>query len=79
MSKNMRKTLQTQPKNDFGIWLLDNMIRRELSCSDLAVELNTTRQTIRNRISGDIIPSYVWVVAYCYIFDDSPAVVWQMV
>lgn len=68
-----------QPKTDFGRWLLDNMIRHDLSCSDLAVELNTTRQTIWNHINGNITPSYVWVVAYCYIFDDSPAVVWQMV
>ena len=64
----MMHTYEMKPKTKFGRWLLDNMIDHNLSCGDVAKVLGTTRQNVRNHITGVTDPSFVWVIAYCWFF-----------
>ena len=73
------KTNDMTPKNDFGNWLLNNILENNMTCSDVANRLLTTRQCVRNHINGDVVPSYVWVIAYCSLFNDNPTIIWKMV
>lgn len=75
----MKKTNEMKPKNDFGKWLLDSMIKNEFTCSDIANKLHTTRQAVRNHVNGIVLPSYVWVIAYCSLFDENPDDIWELV
>lgn len=65
----MRHTNEMKPKTTFGRWLLEGMIVAGWTCSDVANKLKTTRQCVRNHINGTTKPSFVWVIAYCYMFD----------
>lgn len=64
------KTCDMKPKTEFGRWLLDNMIDADFTCGDVAKELGTTRQTVRNHITGVTDPTYVWVIAYSWLFGE---------
>ena len=66
MNKN---TMRMKPKTEFGRWLLDKMTDSEFTCGDVARELGTTRQSVWNHISGATDPTFVWVIAYCWLFD----------
>ena len=65
----MRRTREMIPKTKFGRWLLNNMIKYEYTCGDVAKELGTTRQCVRNHITGITDPTFVWVIAYCWLFN----------
>lgn len=65
----MKHTHEMKPKTKFGRWLLDNMHDSKYSCGDVAKELGTTRQSVANHVNGVINPSFVWVIAYCWLFN----------
>ena len=65
----MKRTHDMTPKTKFGRWLLDKMIDAEFTCRDVAKELGTTRQCVRNHITGVTDPSFAWVIAYCWLFN----------
>ena len=75
----MKKTFEMTPKGMFGEWLFVNMMKRNLTCSDVANMLHTTRQTISNHINNIHKPTYVWVIAYCSIFGGDPDMLWKTV
>ena len=75
----MNKTSEMTPKSAFGEWLFVNMLKNDLTCVDVAKMLRSTRQSIRNHINDIAKPSYVWVIAYCSIFNDNPEEVWKLV
>ena len=64
--------------NEIGKWILDNMKRNNMTCTELAQVLHCTKQCVSNHIAGRVIPSYVWIVAYCSIFGGDPDEIWQM-
>ena len=74
----MKSTKDMQPETKFGKWLLDRMLENNYTCSDVAIELQTTRQAIRNHVTGKVKPSYVWVIAYCWFFNtlEDPYDIW---
>lgn len=65
----MKRTDKMRPKTKFGRWLLDRMIDANYTCEDVANELGTTRQCVRNHIVGVTDPTFVWVIAYCWLFN----------
>lgn len=65
----MKHTSKMKPKTKFGMWLLNMMMESEYSCEDVAKKLGTTRQSVRNHITGVINPTFVWVIAYCWLFN----------
>lgn len=65
----MKRTDKMRPKTKFGRWLLDKMIDNDYTCGDVANELETTRQCVRNHITGVTDPTFVWVIAYCWLFN----------
>lgn len=73
----MNKTADMAPQSEFGRWLHTNMLKNGWTCGDVAERLHTTRQCVRNHINGATPPSYVWVVAYCYLFGDDPNRFWK--
>lgn len=64
-----KKTMLMKPKTKFGKWLLDNMINSGFTCGDVANKLGTSRQCVRNHITGVTNPTFVWVIAYCWLFN----------
>jgi DNA-binding XRE family transcriptional regulator len=80
MSTNKtRKTEDITTDYEFGKWLLDNMLRRGMSCTDVAKALHATRQGVRVHIAGTTKPSYVWVMAYCWLFNEDIEKIWKLV
>lgn len=75
----MKKPTKVTPKNKFGEWLISNMIQNNMVCEDVAKRLRTSRQCVWNHINDTKTPIYVWVVAYCSLFDADPEFIWQMV
>ena len=75
----MYKTGDMKPNGRFGNWLFENMVKRDMTCVDVAKLLRSTRQNIRRHINGLSRPQYVWVLAYCNLFDDDPEKVWRLV
>lgn len=73
------KEFKTMPNTEFGRWLYNRMRVRNYSCGVVARMLRTTRQAIANHVSGRVKPSYVWVLAYCQIFNGDSNKVWEMV
>lgn len=73
------KEFTIMPKTEFGKWLYNQMKARNYSCGMVARMLRTTRQAINNHVIGKVKPSYVWVMAYCQIFNDDPNKVWTMI
>ena len=73
----MRKTTDMKPSTEFGKWLFNNLMRHGLTCQDVAKRLHSTRQGIRNHVNGKTPPSYVWVMAYCTLFNEDPDVIWE--
>ena len=65
----MKHTNKMTPKTKFGRWLLNRMIEAGYTCGSVATELGTTRQTVRNHITGVSDPSFAWVIAYCWYFN----------
>lgn len=65
----MKTTKNTKPKTKFGRWLLNRMNETGFTCADVARELGTTRESVWNHITGVADPSFVWVVAYCWLFN----------
>lgn len=76
----MKHTQDMKPKTKFGRWLLDMMDRYNCSCGDVAKELGTTRQRVRNHIVGVTNPSFVCVIAYCWVFNSTEDVyeIWNL-
>lgn len=77
----MKLTNEMKPKTKFGKWLLDGMIVAGWTCVDVATKLKTTRQCVRNHVNGITKPSYVWVIAYCWMFGVPEYVddIWQLI
>lgn len=67
----MKHTYEMKPGTKFGRWLLDKMLDSDFTCEDVANELGTTRQTVSNHINGVTDPSFVWVIAYCWLFNST--------
>lgn len=65
----MKHTHDMKPKTKFGRWLLDKMLGTDFTCGDVAKELGTTRRCVRDHITGVTDPSFVWVIAYCWLFN----------
>lgn len=78
--RNNVKRIRMQ-KTGFGWWMLNNMDERGWSCTDVAEKLHTTRQSVNNHTYGKNKPSYMQVVAYCWVFDfkDNPDDIWELV
>ena len=55
------------------------MIKNKMTCADVARELHTTRQIVAYHVNGRTTPSYVWVKAYCDIFNDDIEKIWKLV
>ena len=72
------KDLKT-PTTEFGKWLFGRMKVRNYSCGMVARMLRTSRQTVWSHITGRSKPAYVYVMAYCQIFNDDPNRIWKMV
>ena len=64
--------------NEIGKWILDNMKRHDMTCVEVARILHCNKQSVSNHIMGKVIPSYIWIVAYCSIFGGDPDEIWQM-
>ena len=75
----MYRTTSIKPNGKFGNWLFDNMMQRNWTCGDVARILHSTRQNIRNHVIGRSKPQYVWVIAYCSIFNHDPDEIWKIV
>jgi predicted transcriptional regulator len=77
----MKHGNKIEPQTKFGKWLLDKMIEVDRSCTDVAKELGTTRQTVWNHITGVSSPSFVWVIAYCWLFNQTENIneIWYMI
>ena len=73
------KDFEKMPDTKFGSWLFSNMKARNYSCTMVAQKLHTTRQAVRNHVVGINKPSYVWIMAYCQIFNCNPDKVWEMI
>jgi hypothetical protein len=63
----------------FGKWLLNNMLENKMTCTDVGERLRATRQVVRLHILGINKPSYVWVIAYCSLFNEDPEKIWELV
>jgi predicted transcriptional regulator len=72
------KDFKTTPTTEFGKWLFNHMKVRNYSCGMVARMLRTSRQTVWNHVTGRSKPTYIWVMAYCQIFNDIPNRVWKM-
>lgn len=56
--------------NKFGHWLNGQMLANNYTCEMLADMLHVSKQTVSNHVRGTVTPSYVFVVAYCSIFEN---------
>ena len=76
----MGKITVTKPKTKFGRWLINQMNDGLYSCEDVAKELGTTRQCVWYHITGVTNPSFVWVIAYCWLFNETENIndVWHL-
>lgn len=63
----------------FGEWLVRELREHNMTCEEFAGLLKTTRQTITKYATKKARPSYITVVAICYIFNRNPDAIWQLV
>lgn len=62
----MRKSVY--PKTDFQKWFFDNLIENDLTMSDVASKLHTSRQTVSNHYRNSKSVSYCDIIGYCIVF-----------
>jgi hypothetical protein len=73
------RDFKTKPTTEFGTWLYNQMKARNYSCEGVAMKLRTCRQTVYNHIVGKTTPTYIWIMAYCQIFNNDPNKIWKLV
>lgn len=56
--------------NEFCVWLYTQMGLREWRTITVADKLKTTKQTVCNHLKGEVMPSFITVIAYCWLFDE---------
>ena len=64
---NSRRDIKCRTK--FGEWLVYNIYHNDLTITQLAERLRLSRATISTHINGTHKPTFVNVVAYCYVFE----------
>lgn len=64
---------------EFGTWLVQELRDNDLTTIDLAGLLRTSRQNISEYIHKKRKPSYVMILAICYILNHDPITVYQLV
>lgn len=68
-------------RNDFGLWLNQNMLRIGMTQTDVAKKLHVSRQSVTGHSTGMVKPTFQNVVSYCWVFGnkDDPEEVWKLV
>lgn len=64
---NSRRDIKCRTK--FGEWLAYNMYHNDLTIIQLAERLHLSRATVSAHINGTHKPTFVHILAYCYIFE----------
>jgi DNA-binding XRE family transcriptional regulator len=68
-----------ETKTRVGSWLYINMTARNFDCAEVARMLRVTRQAVWGHVSGNYLPNYPFVIAYCSILGGNPEEIWKLV
>lgn len=63
----------------FGEWFVRELRENNMTCEEFAGLLRTSRQSISAYISQKTKPSYITVLAICYVLNRNPIAVWKLV
>lgn len=66
---------------EFGKWLETRMREKNYTVQEVADILQITRQTVQYHMRMKVCPSFPFVIAYCWVFNDTddPVEIYELV
>ena len=67
-------------RTQFGAWLASNIGFKKWTQAEVAKRLHVSRAHVNNHVTGLTAPTYINVVAYCWLFgvNDDPEEIWKL-
>lgn len=77
--------MRIKPNTKFGKWLFKKFTSNDLAVHDFADDIHSSPKTIYNHLLGKVRPTFIYVVTYCWYFQeyfadgDDPYEIWGLV